>query len=160
MYNFQRSDTVPEISKLEEKFESFLSNYFGASYDEEVSEKWEAVTYEIETYFKDGKIGGWSSYYCKATWNDETLENEADFEIFDLLFKIDIKNGADTSKIVDSLCLDGAFEAVKVRFRQIYRVLKKILLQILLLIFIYTIRIYYHQICFKFKIVGQVCFKS
>ena len=100
---------------MKEKFESFLSNYFGASYDEKVSEKWEAVIDEIEMYFKDGNVGGWSSYYCLKTWNDETLENDADFEIFDLLLKIDIKNGADPSKIVHSLCFDGAFEAVKVR---------------------------------------------
>ena len=100
---------------MNEKFEGFLSNYFGAGYDEEVSEKWEAVIAEIETYFKDDCVGGWSSYYCKATWNDETLENEADLEIFDLLLKIDIKNGADTSKIVNWLCGYGAFEAVKVR---------------------------------------------
>ena len=125
MYNFQRSDTVAEISKLKERFESFLSNYFGASYDQEVSEKWEAVLYEIETYFKDGYAGGWSSYYCKKTWNDSTLENEADLEIFDLLFKIDIKNGADTSKIVHSLCFYGAFEAVKVRFRQNNQVIRR-----------------------------------
>ena len=99
---------------MEEKFGSFLSTYFGASYDEEVSEKWEAVIEEIETYFGDDKIGGWSSFYCKLKWNDETLENEADLEIFDLLLKIDIKNGADTSRIVLGLCCFGAFEAVKV----------------------------------------------
>ena len=92
-----------------------MSNYFGAGYDEEVSEKWEAVIYEIETYFEDGAVGGWSSFYCKMTWNDETLENEADLEIFDLLLKIDNKNGADTSKIVRGLCGFGAFEAVKVK---------------------------------------------
>ena len=99
---------------MDEKFRGFLSNYFGASYDEEVSEKWKAVIYEIETYFDDRKSDGWSSLYCSKTWNDDTLENEADLEIFDLLFKIDIKNGANLSKIVMSLCLDGAFEAVKV----------------------------------------------
>ena len=103
---------------MEEKFENFLSNYFGAGYDEELSEKWEAVYYEIETYFKNGNVGGYSSWYCKTTWNHETLENEADLEIFDLLFKIDIKNGADLSKIVLSLCLHGAFEIVKVRESQ------------------------------------------
>ena len=100
---------------MEEKFEDFLSNYFGASYDEEVSEKWEKVTREIELYFKDGYVGGYSNWYCKETWNDSTLENDADLEIFDLLLKIDIQNGADTSKIVRSLCQYGAFEAVKVR---------------------------------------------
>ena len=103
---------------MEENFENFLSNYFGASYDEEFSEKWRAVIFEIELCFKDVKIGGWSSCYCKETWNDETLENEADLEIFDLLLKIDIKNGADTSKIVLYLCMFGAFEAVKVRKSQ------------------------------------------
>ena len=66
-------------------------------------------------YFEDGQPGGWSSFYCSETWNDETLENDADLEIFDLLLKIDNKNGADTSKIVLFLCGYGAFEAVKVR---------------------------------------------
>ena len=103
------------MSKLDEKFESFLSNYFGASYDEEVSDKWNAVIDEIKTYFKYGTVGGWSSWYCKATWNGFTLENDADLEIFDRLLKIDIKNGADTSKIVRNLCSFGAFEAVKVK---------------------------------------------
>ena len=68
-----------------------------------------------QTVFQNGTVGGWSSLYCKVTWNDETLENDADLKIFDLLLKIDIKNGADTSNIVDSLCFYGAFEAVKVR---------------------------------------------
>ena len=99
---------------MEEKFRGFLSNYFGASYDEEVSEKWEAVIFEIELYFEDGKVGGYSSWYCKLTWNDETLENDADLEIFDLLLKIDSQNEADSSKIVLWLCGVGAFEAVKV----------------------------------------------
>ena len=102
---------------MEEKFGSFLSNYFGFNYDEEVSEKWAAVIDEIRTYFKDDGVGGYSSWYCQRTWNDETLENDADLEIFDLLLKIDIKNGADTSKIVPQLCYFGAFEAVKVRKR-------------------------------------------
>ena len=100
---------------MEENFENFLSNYFGTGYGEEISGKWEAFIYEIETNFKDGHVGGYSSYYCKVTWNDETLENDADLEIFDLLLKIDIKNGADSSKIVQGLCKDGAFEAVKVK---------------------------------------------
>ena len=95
-------------------FQSFLKKYFGAGYDE-VSKKWGAVIYEIETYFRDDNLGGWSSFYCKMTWNDSTLENDADLEIFDLLLKIDIKNGAYISKIVLHLCLFGAFEAVKVR---------------------------------------------
>ena len=98
---------------MEEKFKSFLSNYFDASYDEEVSEKWEPIITEIRLYCED-EVGGWSSAYCKFTWNDKTLKNEADLEIFDLLLKIDIKNGANTSEIVLGLCLFGAFEAVKV----------------------------------------------
>ena len=100
---------------MEENFESFLSNYFGASYDGEVSEKWGSVIFEERLYCKDGYVEGWSSAYCSVTWNGSTLENEADLDIFDLLFKIDIKNGADTSKIFGHLCRNGAFEAVKVR---------------------------------------------
>ena len=115
MYNLKKSATNAEISKLEENFECFLSNYFGTGYDGEISEKWEGVIYEIRVYSEDLYARGWSSFYCMATWNDETLENEADLEIFDLLFKIDIKNGADPSKIVYSLCGYSAFEAVKVR---------------------------------------------
>ena len=103
---------------MEEKFRSFLSNYFGHSYDEKASGKWSKIIWETNRYFKDGSFGGWSSAYCSKTWNDETLENEADLEIFDLLLKIDIQNGADTSKIVFWLCGYGAFEAVKVRKSQ------------------------------------------
>ena len=98
-----------------EKFEGFLSNYFGDSYDAGVSEKWKDIIWGIRYYFEDGRVGGFSSLYCSKTWNDETLENEADLEIFDLLLNIDIKNGANTSQIVRTLCTDGAFEAVKVR---------------------------------------------
>ena len=100
---------------MEENFENFLTNYFGPGYGEEISGKWESVFVEQRLYFEDGAVGGWSSYYCKLTWNDETLENDANLEIFDLLLKIDIKNGADLSKIVLSLCHNGAFEAVTVK---------------------------------------------
>ena len=85
------------------------------SYDKKVSKKWKDIIREIILYFKDGHFGGWSSYYCKKTWNDSTLENDADLEIFELLLKIDIRNGAHASKIVQQLCGYGAFEAVKVR---------------------------------------------
>ena len=115
MNNFKRSAIVPEISKLEENFHNFLSNYFEASYDEEVSKKWAAVIFEQRLYFDDGKVGVWSSFYCKMAWNDSTLENDADLKIFDLLLEIDIKNGADSSKIVLWLSAYVAFEAVKVR---------------------------------------------
>ena len=106
---------MEEFQTWKEKLESFLRNYFGACYDEKFSEKLGAIIFEQRFYFTDGYVGGYSSYYCHNTWNDATLENEADLEIFDLLFKIDIQNGADTSKIVNSLCVNGAFEAVKVR---------------------------------------------
>ena len=109
----KRSLAFPGITKFKEKFEDCLLNYFGENYDG--NENDDAVIFEIETYFKNGRVGGWSSRYCKATWNDKTLENEADFEIFELLFEIDIKNGADLTKIVQNLCFNGAFEAVKVR---------------------------------------------
>ena len=97
---------------------TFLSTNFEDDYDERLPRNFVGIIFEIETYFKDGRVGGWSSYYCKMTRNDLTLENDANLEIFDLLFKIDTKNGADPSKIVESLkvCGNGAFEAVKVRF--------------------------------------------
>ena len=115
IYNLKRS-AVSEISNLEEKFESFLSNYFGYSaYDKKVSKKWKDIIFEIRLYFKDRNYGGWSCYYCSKTWNNSNLENDADLEIFDLLFKIDVRNRADTSDIIWNLCFIGAFEAVKVR---------------------------------------------
>ena len=94
-----------------------MSNCFGADYDGRLSEllKFNGVIFENVLYFKDGPFGGWSSYYCNETWNVSTLENDADLEVFDLLFKIDIKNGANKSKIVLGLCRNGAYEAVKVR---------------------------------------------
>ena len=100
---------------MKENFKNFLTNYFGPGYGEEISGKWESVFVEQRLYFEDGAVGGWSSYYCKTTWNESTLENEADLEIFDLLLKIDIKNGAEPTKIVFWLCGYGAFEVVKVR---------------------------------------------
>ena len=114
MFSCKRSAFISENSNLERKLHSFLSNYFGASYDEKASNKG-VIAENRFVYFKDNNLGGWSSYYCIQTWNDSTLENEADLDIFDLFLKIDIKNGADTSKIVHSLCKEGAFEAVKVR---------------------------------------------
>ena len=95
----------------------FLSDYFGARYDGRLNEQLEALIVEIRIYIADDDVGGWSSYYCRVTWNDSTLENDADLNIFDLLLKIDNENGADSSKIVNGLCFCGAFEAVKVRFR-------------------------------------------
>ena len=84
--------------------------------DPKGAESWHPhIIREIDLYFEDVDVGGWSSYYCSKTWNDETLENDADLEIFDLLLKIDIKNGADHSKIVWNLYFHGAFEAVKVK---------------------------------------------
>ena len=96
-----------------------MSDYFGHRYDGRLTEQFEAVMIETELYFNDDHVGGWSTYYCKWTWNDSTLENDADLEIFDLLFKIDIQNGADSSKIIVWLSTYGAFEAVQVRFRRI-----------------------------------------
>ena len=100
---------------METNFENFLSNYFGASYNAENSKKWENVMREIKRYFKDESVGGWSSYYCKKTWNASTLKNDAHLEIFGFLLKIDIQNGADTSKIAKSLCKNNAVKAVEVR---------------------------------------------
>ena len=48
-------------------------------------------------------------------WDEERLKNDADLEIFDLLFKIDLENGADRTSILNYLCNYGAFGAVKVR---------------------------------------------
>ena len=123
--------------EIVEGLKIFLMTHFEDDYDKRLPRKFLGIIIEIETYFKDGKVGGWSSWYCKKTWNDETLENEADLKIFDLLLKIDIQNGADSSEIVQQLCNNGAFEAVKVRFRLIFRVIKRFLKTNFSSIFIY-----------------------
>ena len=110
-----------------EAFKTFLSDYFGDHFDGRLSDQLDAVIVEIILSFEDSRVGGWSIYYCKVTWSDSNLETDADLEIFDLLLKIDIQNGADPSKIVNGLCNVGAFEAVKVRFRQVNRAIKKLL---------------------------------
>ena len=116
----KRSLASPEITKFKEKFWNFISIYFGSNRDAGLLEKFQAVIFETELYFKVGEEGGWSGYYCAKTWNDENLENEADSEIFGLLFEIDIKNGADSSIIFEAVCHYSALEAIKVRFIKIY----------------------------------------
>ena len=120
----KRSLDFPDITNPDKWFKDFLSIYFGGNYDVRIFEKWKILIFEIKLYLDDGEVGGWSGWYCQVTWNDKTLKNEADLKIFDLLLKIDIQNEFDTSKVVYSLCNVGAFEVVKVRFRQIYRVLE------------------------------------
>ena len=118
----KRSLASPEITKFKEKFRNLISIYFGSNRDAGLLEKFEAVIFETVLYFKVGEEGGcrsWSGYYCKMSWNDVTLKNEADLEIFEILLKIDKQNGADTSIIFENVCYYGAFEAVKVRFIQI-----------------------------------------
>ena len=117
---YKRTSLVPKINKdskdIKEDFKKFLSDYFGDHFDGILSEQSEDVIEEIKMYFKDGLVGGYSSFYCKITWNDSTQENDADLKVFDLLLEIDIQNGADSSKILQNLCHNGAFETVKVRF--------------------------------------------
>ena len=87
---------------------------FGQIYDENFFKIWEAILIETKLYLKRDWIGGWSSFYCKAAWNDSTLENDVNLDIFDLLLEIDKRNGANPSTIVLGLCNCGAFEAIKV----------------------------------------------
>ena len=96
-----------------------MSLYFGEYYDRKLRKKWEGIVIEIKVYFQNDAVGGWSSAYCAKTWNDSTLENDADSNVFDLLFKIDIENKADLSKIFLYLCHDGAFKIIEVYIFQI-----------------------------------------
>ena len=80
----------------------------------------QGIVYESDLYFKDDKVGGYCSWYCKMTWNEESLKNEADLDIFDLLFQIDTENGADISNIFLWICRFGAFEAIKVTSGRYY----------------------------------------
>ena len=130
--NFQRSCRVPKNSEnlmeIIKGLRTFLPTYIiEDDYNERLLHDFVGLLIEIKLYCEEGNVGGYSSFYCKKTWNDETLENDANLKIFDLLLKIDIENGADASKIVYHLCAVGAFEAVKVRFRLFIKYLKDFL---------------------------------
>jgi len=90
-----------------------LLNYFGEYYDGQLWETWVAIVIEMRVYFQNDNVGGWSSAYCSKTLNTLTLENDADPDVFNLLFRIDSENKADLSKIFSYLCHDGAFEIIK-----------------------------------------------
>ena len=94
--------------------EEHFHGYFGSAFEEDV-EGLEQIKEESEMYFKEGCTGGHSSYYCKLAWDEKRLKSDADFAVFDLLYEIDLENGADRTKILNGLCLLGAFGAVKVR---------------------------------------------
>ena len=70
-------------------------------------------------YFKHGSVGERSSNYDNIirseTGNNVTVKNGANLEIIDQLMKMDTKNGVDSSKVVENLCLHGESKAVKVR---------------------------------------------
>ena len=93
----------------------FLSSYFGEEYKSVYENKWKVLKIEIGFYIENGlKIEGWCILYCKKTWNNLTLQNDARLRIFEILYQIDLQNGADVSNIVYLLCSYGAFKAVEV----------------------------------------------
>ena len=93
----------------------FFREYFGTAFDEKKVGVLEGIKIEGLMYFKEGKVGGYSSCYCKMAWDKKRLKCDADLSVFDLLLEIDVKNGADTTKILNNLCKGGAFGAAKVR---------------------------------------------
>ena len=113
-FNLLRNEAIRDLKGVLRKFEHFLSFYFGEYYDEKLWEEWEAILIEMRLYFQNDNVGGWSSVYCTETWNASTLENDADWNVFNILFKIDTENQANLSKIFSYLCHDGAFEIIKV----------------------------------------------
>ena len=94
--------------------QDFFIKYFGSGFETEQVNGLEEIKLESVLYFKEGYAGGYSSFYCSVAWDEERLKNDADLAVYDLLFQIDLENGADTTKILNSLCLNGAFGAVKV----------------------------------------------
>ena len=94
--------------------EEYFRGYFGSAFEEDV-EGLEKIKLESALYFKEVFFGGYSSYYCMKAWDEKSLKNDADLAVFDLLYEIDLENGADRTKILVSLCRQGAFGAVKVR---------------------------------------------
>ena len=76
----------------------------------------DGIKYETKLYFdQEDTVGGYSSLYCKKAWDEKRLTCDADLALFELLFQIDVENGAETTRILDNLCLLGAFAAVEVR---------------------------------------------
>ena len=91
----------------------FFKEYFGSDFDEEQAVTLEGIKFEGVIY--SSKVGGYSTFYCQMALAKGRLKNDADLAVFDLLFKIDLENGADSTKILNQLCCFGAFGAVKVR---------------------------------------------
>ena len=97
--------------------EEFFVQYFGSSFDRKKAGVLVGIKSEAQLYLKEEWPEGYSSYYCMIAWNEEGLKNDADLELFDLFFEIDVTNGADTTKILHGLCRSGAFGALKVRVK-------------------------------------------
>ena len=70
---------------------------------------------EISMYESDGKMGGFSTQYLNRKWDDFKMRSTAKTEIFEQLLEIDIKNGADISRILFYVCSSGNFELLKLK---------------------------------------------
>ena len=92
--------------------EDYFLEYFGSFENENIGVL-DGIKYESRLYFKFRTPGGYCSLYCNMALDEENLKNDADLSLFDLLLQIDIENGAEPTKILNSICLNGAFGAVK-----------------------------------------------
>ena len=72
--------------------------------------------WETELYFKDGHVGGYSTDYLEEKWNKVDLKCQADSCLFREIFEMDIRNGADPTKLFYfTVCFNGGWSVLKVK---------------------------------------------
>ena len=76
----------------------------------------DSYNFETDMYFCEHQSGGYSAFYVISCWNNRKFENEADSNLFMKLVILDIKNGADPSKLIYKTCQAGAFHLLNVSF--------------------------------------------
>ena len=111
---------MSRVINKDESAEHFFRRHFGSHFEKfsnlyEKIDELQGMRAENDIYFNEKGPGGYSSLYCSVAWDDESLQNDADLAIFNLLFEIDLENDAETTIILNNLCIIGAFGAVKVR---------------------------------------------
>ena len=74
-----------------------------------------SYNFETKLYFKDSYSGGYSTGYLRFTWKEIDLKCEADSTLFREIFEMDIRNGAEPTKLLLYVCLYGGWSILKVK---------------------------------------------
>ena len=74
-----------------------------------IDELYDCFFEETKTMYGIKKIGGYSAQYCRKKWNEEDLTSEVDVDMFWKLFHLDVKIGANSTKLFNGVCAYGAF---------------------------------------------------